>query len=338
MHPKGPTVREAIREALGEWFADNPKAIMLGEDLNDPYGGAFKVTKGLQELHPDRVISTPISEAAITGVAAGLSLKGWRPIVEIMFGDFVLLAFDQLANGLSKFRQMYAGQVRTPVVIRAAMGGRRGYGPTHSQSLEKHLLGLPDVQILAVNPFVDLSKTYRESLDRCDRPTIVIEDKVMYDLRTQEFKGSLSINTDSIAGAWPQSTVMNYGSSDLPDVTVLAYGAAAVECARTMVSLADEEIWVRMIVPWRIDPIDHAAILALVAPDRPLLVVEDGIADYGWGQALVGGLVAYASDSLPVTDVRVMGAARSVIPSIPDLERMTLPSPESVGEAILEML
>ena len=113
------------------------KNIFLGEDLDDPYGGAFKISKGLKTKFKNQVYSTPISEAAITGLSSGMSIQGHKPIVEIMFGDFLTLTFDQIVNNISKFHDMYNKGVRNPIIIRTPMGGRRGYGPTHSQSLEK---------------------------------------------------------------------------------------------------------------------------------------------------------------------------------------------------------
>ncbi len=122
--------------------------MVVGEDLLDPYGGAFKVTKGLSTKFPDRVLTTPLSEAGFTALAAGMAIRGLRPVVEIMFGDFLMLAADQFINHIGKYRWMYNDKVRVPLVIRTPMGGRRGYGPTHSQTLEKHFIGAPGWQWL----------------------------------------------------------------------------------------------------------------------------------------------------------------------------------------------
>ena len=122
---------------------EHDEVILYGEDLLDPYGGAFKVTKGLSTKFPDRVLPTPISEAAMIGMAGGMAIGGLRPIVEIMFGDFLTLCADQIINHASKFRYMYNDQVCVPIVIRAPMGGGRGYGPTHSQSIESLFKGVP---------------------------------------------------------------------------------------------------------------------------------------------------------------------------------------------------
>ena len=147
---------QVLNETLHELFASRDDVSLLGEDVLDPYGGAFKVTQGLSDAYPDRVLTTPISEASLFGVAAGMALRGERPILEIMFGDFVALGFDQIVNGIAKFREMYDDQVTVPLVVRTPMGGRRGYGPTHSQSLEKLLLGVPNIVVVAASECHDL--------------------------------------------------------------------------------------------------------------------------------------------------------------------------------------
>src|SRR5918995_6225884 len=144
-----------LNKALHQVLADDPRVVLLGEDIADPYGGAFKVTRGLTTAFPERVLTTPVSEAAMVGVAAGLAMSGYRPIVEIMFGDFVTLAFDQIVNHITKYPAMYAGKVTCPVIVRVPSGGHRGYGPTHSQSLEKHFMGVPHLTVAAASPFHD---------------------------------------------------------------------------------------------------------------------------------------------------------------------------------------
>ena len=147
---------QVLNETLHAIFAERDDVVLFGEDVLDPYGGAFKVTQGLSDAYPDRVLTTPISEASLFGVAAGMALRGQRPILEIMFGDFIALGLDQIVNGISKFREMYDDQVTVPLVVRAPMGGRRGYGPTHSQSLEKLLLGIPNICVVAASECHDV--------------------------------------------------------------------------------------------------------------------------------------------------------------------------------------
>ena len=179
MPPRQETYLENLRRGLADVFAEHANAVLLGEDVVDPYGGAFKVTKGLSTRYPDRVFSTPISEASIVGCGIGLALRGYRPFVEIMFGDFITLAMDQLVNHASKFGLMYGGAVNVPLVVRVPMGGGRGYGPTHSQSLEKILLGIPNLVVVAPSLFhLPGEELKRAFLD--ERPVVFVENKILY--------------------------------------------------------------------------------------------------------------------------------------------------------------
>ena len=160
-----------IHDALRRNMIRDDRIVLLGEDIEGPYGGAFKVTKNLSREFPGRVRNTPISESAIVGLGNGLALSGLVPVCEIMFGDFLTLAADQLINHASKFRYMYNDQVDLRMVVRTPMGGKRGYGPTHSQSLEKHFLGLPGMRMLALHhrydPGARLRRAVRDrSIDR----------------------------------------------------------------------------------------------------------------------------------------------------------------------------
>src|SRR3990167_105753 len=153
---------ESINQSLLELLQNDSRVYLLGEDILDPYGGAFKATKGLSTAFPDRVLTTPISEAGIVGMAIGMSMRGLRPIVEIMFGDFLTLAADQIINSACKFPWMYNGQVEVPIVIRAPMGGYRGYGPTHSQTLETLFLNVPGLTIVAPSILHDVGRLLKE--------------------------------------------------------------------------------------------------------------------------------------------------------------------------------
>ena len=159
---------EAINIVLREFLKKDKKTFLLGEDIG-VYGGAFGVTKGLlDEFGCERVIDTPISENSIIGVAGGAAMLGMRPIVEIMFMDFITLAMDQIVNHISKFRFMYGGQVEVPVVIRTACGAGKSYGPTHSQSFDSWFLSCPGIKVVSPSNAYDAMGLLRSSLKEKD--------------------------------------------------------------------------------------------------------------------------------------------------------------------------
>jgi 2-oxoisovalerate dehydrogenase E1 component len=171
------TVRASLNRSLAGLLAGHCEVLLLGEDLHDPYGGAFKVTVGLSTRFPDRVISTPISEAGVIGASIGLALAGFRPIVEIMFADFLTLGMDQIYNHAVKFPWMFA-EARVPLVIRAASGGRRGYGPTHSQSPESLMGAVPGLTVLYPSHRHDPGELLRRAVLDWNSPTIFFEHKL----------------------------------------------------------------------------------------------------------------------------------------------------------------
>src|SRR5260370_8433738 len=156
------------------------RILVLGEDNEGPYGGAFKVTKDLSLEFPGRVRNTPISEGAVVGVGNGLALNGFVPVCEIMFGDLLALAADQLINHASKFRYLFNEQVNVPLVVRTPMGGRRGYGATHSQSLEKHFLGMTGTLKLAINHRYDPALVFDTLFASIDLPVFFFENNILY--------------------------------------------------------------------------------------------------------------------------------------------------------------
>src|SRR5512136_3421232 len=172
-------VLESLNSALHHAMENDERVYVIGEDILDPYGGAFKVTRGLSTKFPGRVLTTPISEAAIAGLAGGMALRGLRPVAELMFGDFVTLIADQLVNHAAKFRWMYNDNVHVPVVVRTPMGGRRGYGPTHSQSLEKMFLGVPGLKVVAPNSLGNPGDLLLAAIAD-DDPVLFIEHKLLY--------------------------------------------------------------------------------------------------------------------------------------------------------------
>jgi pyruvate/2-oxoglutarate/acetoin dehydrogenase E1 component len=317
-----PTVLESLNTALRSALMTDPHVVILGEDILDPYGGAFKVTRGLSTLYPDRVISTPVSEAGIVGIATGMALRGLRPVVEIMFGDFITLAADQLINHLSKFRYMYNEQVCVPLIIRTPMGGRRGYGPTHSQSLEKLFIGIPGLRVLAVNQFIQSENVLLEAILNGDEPTLVIENKILYTYMVHDqttLRDFKIITTDkgltlllSVTGAPPAG------------LSIVAYGFMAELCRQAIQQLAFEyEIFAQLIVPIQLSPFNMGPILDSVRQTRHLLIVEEGTQTLGWGAEIL----AHTTEKLGIRllESHRLGATDSPIPASAPLESAMLP-------------
>ena len=323
---------DALRAALHE----DDHVILLGEDLTDPYGGAFKVTRGLSTDFPGRVRSTPISEGAIAGISAGLALSGFRPIAEIMFGDFLTLCFDQIVNHIAKYEAMYNGKVTCPVIIRTPSGGGRGYGPTHSQSLEKHFLGVPHLRIVATSLVHDPAAVLRALLAQ-DSPALLIEHKLLYPLHLLLPAGG------RIEGDIAEE---HFSSDGLPTVsirpvqreecsfTVLAYGYQAELARRVLSRLAvEEEIFGELVVPSQISALDWEPIDASVSATRSLLVIEEGVSGFTWGSEVAARISSRFFGQLR-RPVATASSEPTVIPASKRLEADMLMTAERVERAI----
>lgn len=332
---------QVLGNSLRVLLETDSRVVVMGEDIVDPYGGAFKVTKGLSSDFPNRVISTPISESAITGIAAGMALDGMRPIVEIMFGDFITLCFDQLVNHIAKYEQMYNGAVQCPVILRTPSGGGRGYGPTHSQSLEKHLMGIPSLDVVAASLYHDPLEQMKKMLSG-SRPTVYIEHKQFY---AQHIRSSHSEMLDGFIVKELQGGQAGYTTLSLSmvpeedcDICLLAYGYYASVIEPLMRRLAlEEEIFIQLLVPQQLSPIDTTEIEAAVRRVGRLMTVEEGTASWCWGTEVAQRVSANCFGDLRVP-VRVCASEESIIPSARDLERNMLVQPEDIESGIKEML
>jgi pyruvate/2-oxoglutarate/acetoin dehydrogenase E1 component len=327
---------DALRVALEE----DPRVILLGEDLVDPYGGAFKVTRGLSTDFPQRVRSTPISEGAIAGLSAGLALAGYRPIAEVMFGDFLTLCFDQIVNHIAKYEAMYDGQATCPVIIRTPSGGGRGYGPTHSQSLEKHFVGVPGLRVVAASLVHDPAAVLRTLLGQ-DAPVLHIEHKLLYPLHLTlpvdgRIEGDIAEERTSTDGL-PTVLIRPVPRQDC-SFTVLAYGYQAELARRVLTRLAlEEEIFGELVVPSQISPLDWEPIDASVAGTGRLLVVEEGTEGWSWGTEVAARISERFFDRLQ-RPVATATSDAAVIPSAKALETATLLGEERIERAIRELV
>jgi len=287
---------ELLYEALCQFMESNSQALLMGEDVEDnnkftpgEYGGAFKVTKNMSKLYPYRVLNTPISEAAIVGLSTGYSIKSGRTIVEIMFGDFTTLIFDQILQNISKFEYMYFGKIKAPVVIRTPMGGKRGYGPTHSQSLEKHFLGIPNFALVALNHRVSPNYIY-ESISRVDGlPFMIIENKILYTIKadTKQVEGYKYTFSERL---FPSLTIEPVYEE--PAFTVICYGEVLHELEKAVRSMfLEDDIFVEIICPSLISPVDILEIKKSVERTHKLCILEEGPGEASWGSEVVTQLI-----------------------------------------------
>ncbi|UCD30044.1 MAG: pyruvate dehydrogenase [Planctomycetota bacterium] len=326
-------VDDAIRDALSEALSRDERIVLLGEDIRDPYGGVFKVTRGLSEKFDDRVCNTPVSEAAIVGIGNGLALAGKRPVVEIMFGDFMLLAADQIINHAAKFAWMYNEQVKVPIVIRTPMGGYRGYGPSHSQTLEKHFLGVPGIRILAIHKRYCPERLYRTLFANNNCPTLVIENKLLYDRQTDP---TVPEDYELLATDTMFPTVRLTPYKD-PQLTIVAYGGMVEAAESAMIKLGNErDLACELLIPIQLYPLDMGPIVESVGRTGRLLVVEEGQGFAGFGSEVIAQL---ASDcGLSSFKARRIHARNCPIPASQSAEQTVLPSIDDIFDALTNLV
>jgi pyruvate/2-oxoglutarate/acetoin dehydrogenase E1 component len=325
---------QVLNEALHEIFAARNDVSLLGEDVLDPYGGAFKVTQGLSDTFPDRVLTTPISEGGLFGVAAGMALRGQRPILEIMFGDFLALGFDQIVNGISKFREMYDDQVTVPLVVRTPMGGRRGYGPTHSQSLEKFLLGVPNICVVAASECHDLGRLLAAAVED-ERPVFFIENKLMYGRPSRRPEdghiGELAVRETGVR--YPALSLSGTGFSE-DTATVVTYGGMVPIVLDAVTELVlEHEIFCEVVALSQLAPLELAPVLESVSRTGALVTVEEGTLTGGVGAEIAARVQEVAWSDLRAPVLRV-AARDGIIPAARPLEEAFLPGAADVVEAV----
>jgi pyruvate/2-oxoglutarate/acetoin dehydrogenase E1 component len=324
----------AINSALTEAFESRDDVYLLGEDVLDPYGGAFKVTQGLSTKWPQRVITTPVSEGAIFGVAAGMALRGWRPILEIMFGDFIALGFDQTVNGIAKFRAMFDDQVRVPLVVRTPMGGRRGYGPTHSQTLEKVLLGVPGIKVVAPSECHDIGGLLHAAIAD-DDPVFFIENKLMYGRPNRRPDGGRlgDLSCQETDGPYPAITLSGNGFAG-GATTIATYGGMLPIVLEAAVRLIiEDELFTEVVCLSRLLPLDLEPVLESVARTGSLVTVEEGTLTGGVGAEIAARVQSEAWDDLR-RPVERIAAHDGIIPAAPTLEEAVLPGVDDVVSAV----
>lgn len=326
-----------LNRALGAALRQRPELLLFGEDILDPYGGAFGATRGLSTEFPDRVLTTPLSEGAIVGAAAGWALAGNEAIVEIMFGDFVTLAFDPIVNVAAKSTSMYGRPVRIPLVVRCPTGGHRGYGPTHSQSLQKHFLGVPGLSVHELSPFHDPTPML-EQLLAAGTPALLFEDKALYTRGMCVGGAADDLFRFDLVGAPPGvARVFLEEPEERVDCVLVAPGGTAHLALTAMRSLLlEDDLLCQLLVPATLHPLDLTALMPILARAPAVCVAEESTAGGTWGaevaQAVHTGL--WGSLRRPV---RLVHSADSSIPSSPHLERSVLLQADTIRDSIRDL-
>lgn len=315
----------ALNQALSDAMAADPSVIVFGEDIAAA-GGPFGVTRGLLESYgADRVRDTPISEATIVGAAVGAAMTGLKPVVEIMFMDFVAIAMDAIVNQAAKARFMFGGQGSVPMVVRLPHGGGVSAGPQHSQCLEAWFAHVPGLKVVCPASVADAYGLMRAAIDDPD-PVIMVENKALY-ARKEDVPDDLpTVEIGKARTARPGT-----------DATIVAYGAAvhtALEAADTLTveGVEVEVIDLRSLQPW-----DEAAVLESLSRTHRLVVAHEAVEAFGIGAEIAARMADIGFDELDGPIVRV-GAPFMPVPFAKTLEQGYLPDAGRIADAVRKAL
>jgi pyruvate/2-oxoglutarate/acetoin dehydrogenase E1 component len=331
---------ESLNHSLHEMLSTDTQVILIGEDLLDPYGGAFKVSKGLSSKYPKQVISTPISEQAIVGAAIGMAMNGMKPIVEIMFGDFITLCVDQIVNHATKYHWMFNEQVNVPIVIRTPMGGGRGYGPTHSQSLESIFMSVPNIRICAPSIYHDPGHLLKQSTLYEDHPVLFIENKGVYPEKLQ-LEGNISeegLKRRSIRKKGISETLLiSLYPDEIADIIIITYGGMAKIATDAAIEMfIEDEVLVHVVIPSMIREIPINDMLPSIQQSGRVLLLEEGNKIGGWGAEVASQIQENIFTDLLQPIYRI-GAKDSPIPSALPLEREVIPTKDRVVNVLKQI-
>jgi acetoin:2,6-dichlorophenolindophenol oxidoreductase subunit beta len=311
------TFGQAIREALAEEMRRDPRVFIIGEDVAEA-GTVFKVLSGLvDEFGRERVIDSPISEAGITGIGVGAAMTGMRPVVDIMFGDFITLAMDQIVNQAAKVHYMSGGKLRVPLVIRTTMGATRRSAAQHSQSLYAWVAHVPGLKVVLPATPAD-AKGLLKSAIRDDSPVVFFEDKMMYQLKGPVPDGEYTIPLGA-------ADVRRAGT----DVTIVATSSMVHVALEAAARLDGTGISAEVVDPRTLLPLDTETLIASAQKTGRVIVVDEGYQQYGVTAEIASVIADGAFDSLDAPVQRI-GAMNVPVPFSPVLEDQTVPTAETV--------
>jgi pyruvate dehydrogenase E1 component beta subunit len=315
------TYAQALNEALREEMRADPRVFLMGEDIGH-HGGIFRVTKDLiDEFGADRVRDTPISESGFVGLGIGAAMAGMRPVVELLFMDFALVAADQIVNQAAKLRYMAGGTVSVPIVIRAQQGGGRGNGAQHSQSFESWFAQVPGLIVVAPSTPADAKGLLKSSI-REGNPVMFIEHKLLYNT-----KGDVPENEYSIPIGKAEI------KRDGRDITIVSYSRTLSFALEAAEVLAQQGIEAEVIDLRTIEPLDMETILESIKGTGRLLIVHESHSNCGLGAEIIARVGEQAPDSL-TRPARRLGAKHVPIPVAEPLEDAVLPQTEDIVRTV----
>ena len=318
------TLAEAVREALAEEMRRDPRVFIMGEDVAEA-GTPFKVLSGLvEEFGKSRVIDTPISEPGFTGIAVGAAMTGMRPVVDIMFGDFLTLTMDQMVNQAAKVHYMSGGAWKVPMVLRTTLGGGRRSAAQHSQSLHAWLSHIPGLKVVLPSTPYD-AKGLMKTAIRDDNPVVFFEDKMMF-----KSKGPVPLEEYTIP----------FGVADIKregeDITIVAT-SSMVQVALGAAALLEEiGISAEVVDPRTTWPLDEKTLIESARKTSRAIVVDEGYEKYGVTAEIASVIATGAFYDLDAP-VKRIGAMHVPIPFSPPLEDATIPTEQQVFEAAKKM-
>jgi 2-oxoisovalerate dehydrogenase E1 component beta subunit len=316
------TYLEAIREALVEEMRRDPKVFILGEDVG-PYGGAFGVTQGIvDEFGEERCLDTPISESAIVGISIGASQRGYRPVAEMQFADFISCGFDQIVNQAASLRYRCGGRVTVPIVVRAPSGGNVGGGLYHSQNPEGWFIHRPGLKVVAPSTPYDAKGLLKAAI-RDDNPVVYFEHKYLY----RRAKGPVPEGDEIVPIG--VAAIRRPGT----DATLITYGAMVQPSLEAADRLAKEGVEVEVIDLRTLLPYDKAALFTSIEKTSRLLIVHEDVKTLGIGSELSAIVVEERFDALDAPVMRVT-YPDTHCPFSQVLEQHTLPNTEKITEAL----
>jgi len=315
--------RKAIRDALDEEIERDPSVVFFGEDVALP-GGVFMTTPGLYEKHGvERVFDTPISELAMAGAAFGAAVTGLRPVIEIMFGDFMALPMDSLVNQAAKFWYVSNEQASVPLVVRSAVGAGGRFGAMHSQIHGTWFQGIPGIKVVGPSNPAD-AKGLLKSAIRDDNPVIFLEHKRLY----------------SVKGPQPEEETVPLGKAAVvregADITVVSALRGVRDALEAADALAEDGIDVEVVDIRSLRPLDHETVLESVARTNRVMLLEEGSRVGGWAANLLGIIAAEGLHELD--DAWLVTTGDTPAPYSPTLEDAWLPAAAEVAAAVRERL